>query len=364
MHIVMFGLSFSSSWGNGHATTYRSLVKGLALSGQRVTFFERDVPWYADNRDMVRSEHGRLVLYDSLSSLVRDHAGDVASADAVIVGSYVPEGTRLVDWLSQTVRGPLGFYDIDTPVTLVALAQGRCEYLRLDQIPRFDVYFSFAGGRVLKRLAEAGARRPRALYCSVDTQLYRPVEPHRRGDAPARWELGYMGTYAEDRQPAVERLLLDVARARPGSRFVIAGPGYPDRELWPGNVDWIPHVPPGEHRAFYGRQRFTLNATRAAMVDLGYSPSVRLFEAAACGCCIISDEWPGLEEVLEPGCEVLTAGGTGDVLAYLEGVSPARAASIGDAARARVLREHSHLRRAEHLIHCLHETRELDRVAN
>jgi spore maturation protein CgeB len=365
MHIVMLGLSLSSSWGNGHATTYRSLVKGLALCGHQVTFLERDVPWYAQNRDAPSFDHCALRFYDSLDALARDHARTIERADAVIVGSYVPEAIALTDWLLPRVRGTLCFYDIDTPITLEALDRGDCEYLRLDQVCRFDWYFSFAGGAALQRLADLGARRPRALYCSVDTTVYRPlsVEERARAGAAGVWDLGYMGTYAADRQPTVERLLLDVARARPEQRFVIAGPGYPDPEAWPDNVAWLSHVAPAEHAAFYSCQRITLNATRAAMVALGCSPSVRLFEAAACGTCIVSDRWSGLDEVLEPGREVLVADDTADLLALLDDITVERAAAMGRAARARMLREHSHLRRAEYLVSCLREPLELQRVA-
>jgi spore maturation protein CgeB len=365
MRIVIFGLSLSSSWGNGHATTYRSLVKGLALGGHRVTFLERDVPWYADNRDLPASEHCELCFYESLEAVARRHASTVAGADAVIVGSYVPEAPALVDWLQPVVTGSLCFYDIDTPVTLEALARGDCEYLRADQIPRFDVYFSFAGGPVLRRLAELGARRPRALFCSVDTRLYRPLDSGERAalaDFPT-WELGYMGTYAPDRQPAVDRLLLEVARRCPRRRFVVAGPSYPGAGRWPANVDWLPHVAPRDHRDFYGRARLTLNLTRAAMVAAGCSPSVRLFEAAACGSCIVSDPWPGLEQVLEPGREVLVARDTDEMLTLLRDLSPERRTAIGAAARARVLREHSHVCRAEQLVAALREPLEVARAA-
>jgi len=359
MRIAFFGLSLSSSWGNGHATTYRSLLKGLALGGHEVTFFERDVPWYAENRDGCRFDYCTLCFYDGLNGLAEQHGADVRGADAVIVGSYVPEAPQLVDWLQRVCQGALCFYDIDTPVTLEALGQGACEYLRLEQIDCFDVYFSFAGGPALERLAELGARRPLALYCSVDTTLYRPPEP---GETP-HWELGYMGTYAVDRQPAVERLLLEVARRRPDRPFAVAGPGYPDADRWPANVEWLSHVAPDAHRGFYGAQKFTLNVTRAAMVAMGHSPSVRLFEAAACGTCVISDRWPGLEEVLTPGEEVLLADSTVDVLELLDQVPERRRQAVSDAARARILREHSHLRRAEDLIGALRPPPEVRRAA-
>ncbi len=366
MHIVIFGLAMSSSWGNGHATTYRSLVKGLNACGHRVTFFERDVPWYAENRDATHFDYCRLVLYRSLDELRLGYAAELMDADAVIVGSYVPEAPRLVDWLDGAVSAALCFYDIDTPVTLESLQAGSCEYLRPDQISRFDVYFSFAGGAALERLRALGARCPRPLYCSVDTDLYRPLPaeaPSAGGAAGQRWQLGYMGTFAADRQPAVDALLIEVAARCPAERFVIAGPGYPDTESWPDNVDWLAHVGPDRHRWFYAAQAFTLNVTRAAMVALGSSPSVRLFEAAACECCIVSDPWPGLDEVLEPGREVLVAGSGAEVLELMAATSPAQRAAMGRAARQRVLAEHSHLRRAEYLVERLREDAEVSHAA-
>lgn len=359
MRIVVFGLALSSSWGNGHATTYRSLIKGLDACGHRATFFERDVPWYAANRDSERFDYCRLHFYCSLAELDEDHRGEISNADAVIVGSYVPEGPQLIDWLDAVVQGQLCFYDIDTPVTLESLSRGACEYLSLDQISRFDSYFSFAGGGALSRLSALGAQRPRPLYCSVDTDMYRPMDD----SGGHRWQLGYMGTFAADRQDAVDALLLEVARRCPEQAFVIAGPGYEDTQQWPANVEWLPHVGPAEHRRFYADQAFTLNATRAAMVAIGWSPSVRLFEAAACGCCIVSDSWPGLEEVLEPGREVLVASTTDQVLEHLARMTPGQRAEMGRAARDRVLAEHSHLRRAEYLVNCLQEVTEVQRVA-
>jgi spore maturation protein CgeB len=361
MRIVIFGLSLSSSWGNGHATTYRSLVKGLAQCGHHVTFFERNEPWYAEHRDAQQFDYCLLHLYDSVEVLAKRHRGEIGSADAVIVGSCVPEGARLVDWLEGVVQGQLCFYDIDTPLTLERLARDDCEYLRADQVPRFDRYFSFSGGAALTRLAELGAHRPRALYCSVDTDLYRP--PNGAEPGVPRWWLGYMGTFAADRQSRVEQLLLEAARRRPEQRFVVAGPGYPDTASWSGNVDWLPHVSPDLHRTFYGNQTFTLNATRAAMVAIGCSPSVRLFEAAACGCCIISDDWRGLEQVLEPGREILIAASTDEVLDLMEGMTAAQRDAIGRAARERVLAEHSHTQRAKYLVSCLVEGMDIQRAA-
>ena len=84
MKLIVLGLSLSSSWGNGHATTYRALLKGFASRGHDILFLERDVPWYRNNRDIADPEYCRLELYCSLEEL-RHWSGDIRNADAVIV---------------------------------------------------------------------------------------------------------------------------------------------------------------------------------------------------------------------------------------------------------------------------------------
>ena len=344
MKIVFLGLSITSSWGNGHATTYRALIRELRGRGHDVLFLERDVPWYADNRDLPRPGYCRVALYDSVSELQRRYARDVRDADAVVVGSYVPDGVRVGEWVTRVARGATAFYDIDTPVTLAKLERGDHQYLTPALIPRFDVYLSFTGGPTLRRIERRyGARAARALYCSVDPSLYFP-EP-----CESRWDLGYMGTYSDDRQPTLERLLLEPARHAPRDRFVVAGPQYPRSIHWPSNVDRVPHLPPRKHRAFYNAQRFTLNVTRADMIAAGWSPSVRLFEAAACATPIISDAWEGLDSLFAPDTEILIANTPHDTLRYLNEIDESDRIAIGQRARARVLAEHTAAHRAAEL---------------
>ncbi|HLP06587.1 MAG TPA: glycosyltransferase [Opitutaceae bacterium] len=341
MNIVILGLSITSSWGNGHATTYRGLVRELAARGHEVLFLERDVRWYAANRDLPRAPGAEVALYRSLAQLQRQHADAIREADAVIVGSYVPQGIEVGEWVLATARGVVGFYDIDTPVTLAQLARGACEYLSLELIPRYHVYLSFTGGPLLRRLErEFGSPMARPLYCSVDPRAYYP-EP----EDPV-WDCGYLGTYSPDRQPRLEELMLRPARRWRGGCFVVAGPQYPRGVRWPANVERIDHVAPAHHRAFYNRQRFTLNITRADMIAAGYSPSVRLFEAAACGVPIISDSWTGLEEFFEPGTEILVAGSTAEALDLLRNLGRGEGHRIGLAARRRVLAAHTAAHRA------------------
>jgi spore maturation protein CgeB len=341
MRIVFLGLSVTSSWGNGHATNYRALMRALDERGHDVVFLERDVPWYAAQRDLPEPPWGRTVLYGSLDELREVHAGAVRDADLVVVGSYVPEGVAVGEWVTATADGVPAFYDIDTPVTLAKLERGDHEYLAPHLIPRYRLYLSFTGGPTLQRLEqELGSPCARAFHCLVDPETYFPER------VPARWDLGYLGTYSEDRQRALERLLLEPARRDPGLRCVVAGPQYPGDIDWPANVERIEHLPPARHRRFYAEQRFTVNVTRADMARAGWSPSVRLFEAGACAVPVISDAWEGLGAFFAPGREIVVAEDADDVLRAL---AEADGRAIGAAARGRVLGEHTAERRVRQL---------------
>jgi spore maturation protein CgeB len=334
LRIVVLGLSLSSSWGNGHATTYRALLKGLHARGHQILFLERDVPWYAAHRDLQAPDYCRLELYPRLGAL-RRYATQVAMADAVLVGSFVPDGIEVGEWVLANSRGITAFYDIDTPATLASMEAGTCEYLAADQISRYDIYLSFTGGSMLRRLTKRyGARCAKALYCSVDIDAYSPRQ------SLARWDLGYLGTYSPDRQPALERLLIEPARRMPRLRFVVAGAQYPSSLSWPANVDRIAHVAPTHHAAFYSSLRWALNVTRADMIKAGHSPSVRLFEAAASGTPIISDRWSGLEELFQPGHDIVIAAEPDDVQWALA-MPNARRRRIAVNGRRRVLAQHT-----------------------
>lgn len=352
LDIVILGLSITSSWGNGHATTYRALCKALHRRGHRVLFLERDVPWYAQNRDLVHADYCAIALYADRAELSRCHGERVRTADLVIVGSYVPEGVEVGAWVQRTAQGITAFYDIDTPVTLARLNRGDTEYLTPWLIPGFDLYLTFTGGPTLEVLEQKyHARRARPLYCSVDPELYYPML------TDTRWDLGYMGTYSPDRQPGLEELLLKPALRNGGHRFVVAGPNYPGDVQWPRAVERIEHLAPRDHREFYNAQRFTLNLTRRDMKELGYAPSVRLFEAAACGTPIISDRWPGLDSFFAFDTEILAARSSDDVYAYLCDTSTDARRAVGARARQVVLKKHTADHRAVELEMYVHECR-------
>jgi len=344
LDIVVFGLSITSAWGNGHATTYRALLRALHRRGHRVRFFERDMPWYAEHRDLPAPAYCNVRLYSGMEEL-ESHVAEIARADLVIVGSYVPDGRRLTEWLLPRVEGVKAFYDIDTPVTVANLTRGTCDYLDRELVPRFDLYLSFSGGPILERLnRQFGARRPTSFYCSVDPREYFPMP-----GAAKHFDLGYLGTYSADRQPTLERLLLEPARQWREGSFYVAGAQYPPTIQWSDNVTRAEHLAPAMHRGFYNHQRFTLNVTRADMVANGYSPSVRLFEAAACGVTIISDPWAGLDAFFAPGQEILVAQSTSEVLEILHQPSATPLQEIGARARQRVLAHHTAEHRAQEL---------------
>jgi spore maturation protein CgeB len=344
MKIVICGLSITSSWGNGHATTYRALVRALNARGHKVVFFERDLEWYASNRDMPEPPFCRVHIYerwDEVRPLLRR---ELADADAAIVGSYFPDGVQAINEVLESAVPVKAFYDIDTPITVAKLQAGDAEYLSSEQVPGFDLYFSFTGGPLLRELqSRFAARRAVPLYCSFDTARYRACAPDPRYGC----DLSYMGTYAADRQPGLDRLLCAPALRLAEKKFIVAGPQYPASITWPKNVKHIIHLEPKFHPPFYCSSRFTLNLTRKLMVDYGYSPSVRLFEAAGCGAAIISDYWKGLETFFVPGTEILLAETSEEVVHYLNGLGEEEARAIGLRAQERVIAEHSAEKRAE-----------------
>ncbi|MDQ2079842.1 glycosyltransferase [Xanthobacteraceae bacterium Astr-EGSB] len=344
LDIVIFGLAITSSWGNGHAVTYRALAKALRERGHNVTFLERDTAWYRAHRDFDRVDYCDIALYRDLREIPARFGARVMNADLVILGSYVPDGTVLAEWITAHARGVTAFYDIDTPVTLAGFETGATAYMAAALVPRFDLYLSFTGGPVLHLIEEVyGARRARALHCAAD------LDVHQACELPSEWELGYLGTYSADRQDALERFMFAPARELTHQKFAVAGAQYPDNVEWPVNVARIPHLPPSAHRSFYGRQRYTLNLTRADMIAAGYSPSVRLFEAAACGVPIISDNWAGLETFFTPGREILVVDQMQDVMHVLSELPEERRRTIAAAARNRLLKSHTPRHRAEQI---------------
>jgi spore maturation protein CgeB len=345
LKLVICGLSITSSWGNGHATTFRALTRALHERGWEIVFFERDVEWYASNRDLPEPTFCKVVLYREWKGILRKLRAELNSADVAMVGSYFPDGIAAVQETLDSGARVKTYYDIDTPITLAKLNEtGTTDYLLASQIAGLDVYFSFTGGPALRALEEKfGAARAVPLYCSFDPERYHTYPVAKRFAC----DLSYMGTYAPDRQPKLEELLCEPARQMPGLKFLVAGPQYPRDVRWPANVRRIMHLNPRWHPHFYSSSRITLNVTRRDMVQAGYSPSVRLFEAAACGATIASDNWPGLDTFFTPGREILLPASSADMVRYLRDCSDSELNGIGRAAQGRVLAEHTSAIRAQ-----------------
>jgi spore maturation protein CgeB len=348
--LVVFGLTMSSSWGNGHATLWRALAKGLAQLGHSLVFFERDVPYYRAYRDYTTLPNGRLALYRDWEQVRAEATAELKSADSGMITSYCPDAVDATQLLLDSPVPLRTFYDLDTPVTLSRLQAGeRVDYLPADGLASFDLVLSFTGGAALRELqTRLGARETRPLYGGVDPESHQPVPPQPRFAA----DLSYLGTYSADRQNALSSLLLEPARRLPERRFLIGGSLYPSEFPWSNNLFYMPHVAPPDHPAFYCSSPLTVNVTRGPMVAMGWCPSGRLFEAAACGTPVLSDTWNGLEDFFEPGKEILLARSVDEAMDRMR--RPAtELRQIGAAARRRALSEHTGLVRARQLVEAL-----------
>ena len=345
MKLVIFGLTISSSWGNGHATVWRGLCRELARLGHQVIFFEKNVAYYAAHRDFHDIPGGKLILYETWSEALSQARQHLADAEVAMVTSYCPDGIAATEVVVSS-RPLRVFYDLDTPVTLERIEAGHgVSYIGASGLRDFDIVLSFTGGRALLELqSRLGAKRAVALYGSVDPAVHRPVMARES----YRADLSYIGTYADDRQAMLNALFLEPARRLPERRFLIAGAQYPPAFAWLQNLFFVRHIAPPDHPALYSSSRLTLNVTRRAMAQSGYCPSGRLFEAAACGTPVVTDCWDGLESFFQPGEEILVATQTADVMAALE-LSDAQLARIAGRARQRAMEEHCAARRARQL---------------
>ncbi|MDQ6663461.1 MAG: glycosyltransferase [Acidobacteriota bacterium] len=347
MKIVLFGLSISSSWGNGHATLWRGLCRGLVKLGHRPVFFERDVPYYAAHRDYLELPGGLLHLYPDWESALSRARAEVAGADVAMITSYCPDGLAASELVLSSNVPVRAFYDLDTPVTLDRLRSGQTvDYLPARGLRDFDIVLSYTGGAALSELREKlGARRVEPLYGSVDPLVHKPIEPIA---GERSYDLSYLGTYAEDRQRGVNDLFIEPARRMPGRRFLLGGASYDANFPWTNNIFFRHHIAPAGHPAFYCSSHLTLNVTRRAMREMGYCPSGRLFESAACGVPVITDEWEGLDRFFTPGSEILIAHGPQDLIDALE-MPHEQLKKLGAAARERTLAEHTSDKRAGEL---------------
>lgn len=351
MKITVFGLTISSSWGNGHATPYRAIFRALHRMGHEVHFFEKDVPYYRSRRDFESCDYCRLTLYSDWAQVRKPALQTASESDVVITASYLPEGRQISDEVLELSRPLRVFYDLDTPITLANLKQGNLEYLRPQQIAAFDLVLSYVGGKILDQLThEYGARLARPLYGCVDPDVCVRAEP----DPEFTCDLSYMGTFAPDRQTKLDQLFLEPARRNPQKQFVLAGSLYPWEWQWPENVRRMEHISPQTHPTFYSSSRLTLNITRQEMAGNGWCPSPRFFEAAACGTPLITDAWEGLEHFFDLRDEIRVVSTAEHVEEALR-LSNEYLNSMARNARRRTLDEHTGTVRAQELLQYFEE---------
>jgi spore maturation protein CgeB len=353
MRFVIFGLTVSSSWGNGHATIWRGLCGALGRSGHSVLFYERDVPYYRSHRDLDDPAEYTLRLYANWQMVEAEARHTAQEADCAIVTSYCPDARAAADLILESKAALRVFYDLDTPVTLRSLEKdAEVPYLPVYGLEPFDLVLSYTGGKALQELqSRLGARRVAPLYGCVDTSFYKRVMP----SAQYCCDFSYLGTYAEDRQSRLDELFLEPARKAPQLKFCLGGALYPNDFPWISNIHFVRHLPPQEHAAFYSSSKLTLNITRAAMAEMGYCPSGRLFEAAACGTPILSDEWDGLDQFFTPGKEILIAHNAEQVRDALK-LGSGELQAIAHAAQERVAAEHRAEQRASQLVGLIEES--------
>jgi spore maturation protein CgeB len=347
LRFVVFGLTASSTWGNGHATLWRGLAAALARRGHRLTFFEKDEPWYASHRDLGELPGGELHLHPGLPAAREQAARALEGADVAMVTSYCADADVATELVLASGAPVRAFYDLDAGVTLARLDAGEpVPWLPPDGLAAFDLVLSFTGGRTLRAMVERlGARRAEALFGFADPAVHRP--------APAvdafRGDCSYLGTYAPGRQAGLEALFLGPAARSPERTFVLAGAMYDGAFPWRPNVRWVRHLEPALHPAFFCSSPLTVNVTRPEMAAVGHCPSPRLFEAAGCGVPVLSDPFPGVEDFFTPGEEVLVARDADEAAAAVA-LPREVLARVGRRARERFLAEHTADARARELV--------------
>jgi spore maturation protein CgeB len=350
MRVVFFGLSITSAWGNGHATLLRGLFRALRAGGHEVHFFEKDVPYYAAHRDTTSFPYVNVRLYSNWASIAAEAETLLVSADVGIVTSYCADALNACELVLSSRLWRKVFYDMDTPVTLSRLEDGEAvPYIPEYGLGDFDLVLSYTGGRALAPLkSKLHAARVATLYGWVDPEThYRvPSDPKFASD------LSYLGTYAADRHKALHELLIGPAKELHDCRFLVGGAMYPDANEWPKNVKFLDHVSPPEHSQFYSSSLLTLNITRQSMARMGYCPSGRLFEAAACGTAVLSDWWEGLDTFFEPGREILIAPSTQEAVRWIS-FDREEILRIGQRAMEKALACHTAEIRAQRLIDIL-----------
>ena len=344
MHIAFYGSSLLSSYWNGAATYYRGLLQALAAHGHDIIFFEPDAFERQQHRDIEPPDWAKVVVYPATEAGLRDVLARAAHADVVVKASGVGVfDTELLGGVLHHARPHALriFWDVDAPATLATL-QAEPDHVLRRNLGQLDMVLTYGGGApVVNAYTALGATACVPIYNALDPATHFPVP----GDPDLTADLGFLANRLPDREARMDEFFLAAAEQLPSKAFLLGGNGWHDKQM-PPNVRRIGHVPTARHNALNCSSLAVLNVARDSMAEVGFSPATRVFEAAGAGACLITDFWEGIEQFLEPGTEILVARDGQDVAEHLDRLTPARAQTIGRAARARCLAQHTYAQRA------------------
>lgn len=339
MKIFVFGSSITSSYWNGAATYYRGIYKYLHRLGYEVTFAEPDIYKRQQNRDNVIIDYATVIVYQTpqdIDALIEQ----AASADLVVKHSGVGADDELLEARvldCQSDRTRVAFWDVDAPATLARVEHDPDDPFRT-LIPRYDFIFTYGGGApIVDHYTRRGAANCHPIYNGLDPDHHHP----EAADPAYACDLAFIGNRLPDREKRVEDFFLGAAELAPEMRFILGGEGWGGKAL-PPNVRWIGHVATHQHNIVNSSARMLLNINRESMANVGFSPPTRVFEAAGCGACLITDHWPGIDHFFVPEKEILIASSAQDIVRHLRERSGEDCRAIGIAMKNRALAEHTY----------------------
>lgn len=349
MRISVYGSSLVSAYWNGAATYYRGLIQALHRRGHIITFYEPDILDRQKHRDLDSVPYANCVLYGAKTERdVRQAVAAGAAADVIIKASGVGAFDELLEKAVlelKTVNRAVVFLDVDAPATLDRLRKNPDDPFR-SLVPEYDTILTYGGGDpVVRAYRSFGARDCTPIYNALDPKTHYPAPP----DIRFRGALGFVANRLPDREERVKEFFHAAATELPKETFVLAGSGWEAGFLDQPNIRYVGHLYTNDHNAFNSTPRAVLNVLREGMARVGFSPATRVFEAAGAAACLITDEWEGVELFLNPGQECLVASSGREVARILRALSPEKAREIGEAARRRVLREHTYSHRAKEM---------------
>lgn len=343
MKIFVFGSSITSSYWNGAATYYRGIYKDLAARGHEIVFAEPDIYGRQLRRDAEDYSYVDVLVYQTPHDLPALLAR-ASDAELVIKHSGIGADDELLEREVLNCRSAstkVAFWDVDAPAT-VARTENEPDDPFRPLISQYDFVFTYGGGEpVVQRYLRLGAKNCHPVYNALDPASHHPVA----ADPALACDLAFVAHRLPDRERRVESFFLRAAELAPEFSFVLGGEGWADKRV-PANVRWIGHVATGDHNRVNCSARMVLNINRESMADVGFSPPTRVFEAAGAGTCLVTDAWQGIETFFQPGTEILVARSAEEVVAHLRAVGKERARIIGEAMRARALRDHTYELRA------------------